>query len=245
MDPGYPRTMTKPKDTKFEAARFTVPIYTVAEGSRHLGVPESTFRTWSSGYKRHDRAGRSRGSGPFVTTVPGTKGHPTIPFVGLIEGTVAASFRNAGVSLQHLKRALRVLEDQIGIKYALASQLLYTDGARILFDYAMETDNEELAVVVTGQRVFVPVVRDYLTRIHYADDRYADRLILPTTKRPLIEVDPRRNFGRPRFVRSGVPVASVLDRFKAGESLASVATDFDLDPADVEDVLRAALPEAA
>jgi uncharacterized protein (DUF433 family) len=42
-----------------------------------------------------------------------------------------------------------------------------------------------------------------------------------------------------------MPVDAVLDRFKAGESLASVAADFDLDPADIEDVLRAALPEAA
>jgi uncharacterized protein (DUF433 family) len=37
----------------------------------------------------------------------------------------------------------------------------------------------------------------------------------------------------------------VLDRFRAGEPLASVARDFDLDHQDVEDVIRAALPPAA
>lgn len=117
---------------KFDDTRFKTPIYTVAEGGRHLGVPESTFRAWATGYVRQDLAGRQRGGDPFITTVPGERGRPTIPFVGLVEGTVAAAFRRAGVSLQHLKHALAVLEQQIGIKYALASRFLYTDGAHSL-----------------------------------------------------------------------------------------------------------------
>lgn len=230
---------------QFDEVRFSVPIYTVAQGSRHLGVPESTFRSWSHGYIRERPTGKPIKGKPFITTFPAKKGHPIIPFVGLVEGTVAASFRRAGVSLQHIRRALDVLEREIGLGHALASRHLFTDGARILFDYANATDDEELAVVVTGQRVFADIVKDYLTRIRYADDDYAAQLILPTTPRPLIEVDPMRNFGKPRFIGSGMPVDAVLDRFKAGESLASVAADFDLDPADIEDVLRAALPEAA
>lgn len=230
---------------QFDEVRFSVPIYTVAEGSRHLGVPESTFRSWSHGYVRERPAGKPIQGKPFITTVPSKKGHPIIPFVGLVEGTVAASFRRAGVSLQHIRRALDVLEKEIGLGHALASRHLFTDGARILFDYAKATDDEELAVVVTGQRVFADIVRDYLTRIRYAQDDYAAQLILPITSRRLIEVDPKRNFGKPRFIGNGVPVDAVIDRFKAGESLASVAADFDLDPADIEDVLRAAIPEAA
>ncbi len=38
---------------------------------------------------------------------------------------------------------------------------------------------------------------------------------------------------------------AVLERFRAGESLESVARDFDLPPNDVEDVIRATLPPAA
>jgi uncharacterized protein (DUF433 family) len=158
---------------------------------------------------------------------------------------VAAAFRKAGVSLQQIRHALRVLEEQIGLEHALASRSLFTDGAHILFDYAEKEGLEELAVVITGQRVFSEVVREYLRRITYAEDDYASRLILPVTSKFLIEVDPLRNFGRPRFIRGGAPLAVVLDRFKAGESLGEVAADFGLEQTEIEDVIRAALPEAA
>lgn len=227
-----------------EDPRFVVPIYTVAEAARHLGVPESTFRSWSHGYVRYSLSDKARSAG-FITTTPAPRGHPVIPFVGLVEGMVAAAFRKAGVSLQQIRRALRILEDQIGLEHALASRHLFTDGGRILYDFAGREGYEELAVVVTGQRVFTEVVKDYLKRISYAKDDYAKRLVLPVTSRLLVEVDPLRNFGRPRFIRGGAPVAAVLDRFKAGESLGDVAADFGLKQADIEDVLRAALPEAA
>ncbi|MDP2623605.1 MAG: DUF433 domain-containing protein [Actinomycetota bacterium] len=237
--------MTDQEQHPFAELRFGIPIYTVAEAARHLGVPESTFRAWSHGYVRQQPSRKPVKGNAFVTTIAARKGQPVVPFVGLVEGMVAAAFRRAGVSLQHIRTALRILEDEIGLEHALASRRLYTDGGRILFDYAKKTDDDELAVVVTGQRVFTDVVKDYLARIRYAQDDYASRLILPVTVRPLIEVDPKRNFGRPRFINSGAPVAAVLNRFKAGESLVSIAADFDLDSSDIEDVLRAALPDAA
>jgi len=46
-------------------------------------------------------------------------------------------------------------------------------------------------------------------------------------------------------VNGGAPVEAVLQRLKAGEPLRSVAKDFDLQTADVEDLVRAALPVAA
>lgn len=158
---------------------------------------------------------------------------------------MAAAFRKAGVSLQQIRRAITILEEQIGLEYALASRNLYMDGGRILYDYAEKERLDELAVVVTGQRVFSEVIRDYLKRITYAPDHYAERLVLPVTSKLLIEVDPLRNFGRPRFISGGAPVSAVLDRFKAGESLGEVAADFGLKQVEIEDVLRAALPEAA
>ena len=109
----------------------------------------------------------------------------------------------------------------------------------------MEGDEDLLTVVVTGGRVFTKVILDYLQRITYADDGWADRLVLPITKRPIVECDPRRGFGRPLFISGGAPMDDVLDRFRAGEPISAVANDFDLHPEDVEDVIRASLPHAA
>jgi uncharacterized protein (DUF433 family) len=183
---------------------------------------------------------------PLITALPAPARLPRIPFVGLAEGMVAAAFRKSGVSMQHIRRSLQVLQQELGVEHALASGRLYTDGSAILYDYATKHGDEEiLTVVLTGQRVFSDVIRDYLQRITYAQDNWAERMVLPITRRHVVEVDPRRAFGQPVFVRGGARMEDALDRFRADEPLASVARDFDLDHQDVEDVIRAALPPAA
>ena len=85
---------------------------------------------------------------------------------GLRRGWCSRHFGNGGVSLQHIRRAVSILDGEIGIEHALASQRVYTDGAVILFDYADALQNDELAgltEVVSRQRVFAPVVREYLS----------------------------------------------------------------------------------
>jgi uncharacterized protein (DUF433 family) len=224
--------------------RFTVPAYSPREAARFLGVPESTLSTWASGYQRSHPGRRPTVSEPILTALRTNQGR-RLPFIGLVEGMVAAAFRSTGVSMQHLRRALALLQEELGIEHALASRKLYTDGAAILYDFARTEAEDLLTVVVTGQRVFTAAVRGYLELIHYAPDRWADQLVLPIGGRRLIVVDPARAFGRPVFVKSGARMEDVLSRFRAGEPLAQVAQDFDLDPQDVEEVIRAALPDAA
>jgi uncharacterized protein (DUF433 family) len=233
-------------ELKKDGLRFETPLYTVGEAARFLDVPERTFGNWAHGYVVHPKGRPAVIGDPILTAVKTPPRYPEIPFVGLIEGTVASAFRRAGVSMQHIRRSLRLLQDEIGIEHALASRRLYTDGASILFDYATsEGDEDLLTVVVTGQRVFTKTILDYLQRITYADDGWADRLVLPITKRLIVECNPRRGFGRPLFISGGAPMEDVLDRFRAGEPISSVAKDFDLHPEDVEDVIRASLPHAA
>ena len=228
--------------------RFTVPLYTAPEAARFLGVPTSTFVTWAKGYVRRPLERPPVQGKPIVTSVEAPRNFPTIPFVGLAEGMVLAAFRRAGVSLQHIRKAVAILEREIGVDHALASRRLYSDGAVILFDYADPRGEEQLAgltEVVSRQRVFSPVVREYLTRIEYARDGWARQLASPTTRDRVVVVDPRRAFGQPIFVHGAAPVESVVGRWKAGESIEHVAEDFGVPPADIEDYLRAALPLAA
>jgi uncharacterized protein (DUF433 family) len=229
-----------------DALRFETPLYTIADAARFLDVPVSTFSTWAHGYEARPKDRPAVKGAPILTAVQTPRRHPEIPFVGLVEGMVAAAFRRAGVSMQHIRRSLKILTDEIGVDHALASSKLYTDGASILYDWATsEQDHMLLTVVLTGQRVFHEVIRDYLQRITYAEDGFAERLVLPLTDRPIVECDPTRGFGQPLFIRGGAPMDAVLDRFRAGEPLRDVAEDFDLDPKDVEDVIRASLPHAA
>ena len=228
--------------------RFEAPLYTLAEAARFLGVPTSTFSTWAKGYVRRPPGRPPVHGDRIVTSVHAARNFPSIPFIGLAEGMVLAAFRQGGVSLQHIRKAVSILDGEIGIEHALASKRVYTDGAVILFDYADAQQDDELAgltEVVSRQRVFAPVVREYLQRIEYAKDGWAKQLVSPTTHDRIVVVDPRRAFGQPIFVHGAAPVESVVSRWKAGEPLAHVARDFGVPPADVEDYLRAAVPLAA
>jgi uncharacterized protein (DUF433 family) len=185
---------------------------------------------------------------PVVTSVEAERGFPAIPFVGVAEGMVLAAFRRGGVSLQHIRAAVSILEREIGIDHALASRRLYTAGAVILYDYADSESDSQLAgltEVVSRQKVFAPVVREYLKRIEYGADGWAVRLVSPATPRPIVVVDPARSFGQPIFIRGAVRVEDVVDRWRAGDPLREVAEDFGVPAEDVEDVLRVALPVAA
>jgi uncharacterized protein (DUF433 family) len=222
--------------------RFTDPLYTAREAGWMLGVPSRTFHTWARGY----RSSTAQSAQPIVSSVEPLPGQRTIPFIGLAEGMVAAGFRRAGVSMQHIRRALVVLDREIGLEHALASRHLYTDGARILYDYAQANDDRELlTTVLSGQRVFADIVRSYLQRLDFDSDEWALRLVLPITDKPLLVVDPARGFGQPLFLDGGAPMEAVLERFRAGEPFTSVADDFDLPTEAVEDLIRAALPNAA
>jgi uncharacterized protein (DUF433 family) len=221
----------------------------VPEAARYLGVPASTFSTWAHGYVRRP-SGRPEVIGaPIVTTVPNTgpAGTATIPFIGLAEGLVLAAVRRAGVPLQRVRPALAKLQDELGLDHVLASRSLYTDGAEVLYDFAeQEGDTPEarsarqLVVVRKDQHVFSDVVNDYLVRMEFAGDGYAQAIRLPQYERANVVADPRRGFGHPTFVHGGARLEDVLGLFQAGEPLEVVAEEYGVPLAELEDALRVA-----
>lgn len=224
--------------------RFTSPLYSLADASRYLGVPASSFRSWARGYETS--IGGRRVEGTPVITALGTPGHrgPAIPFVGLAEGYALTAIRAAGVPLQRIRPALRTLEDEIGVAHALASRRLFTDGAEVLDDYGQSAQDEtaeavrDLVVIRNNQRVFHEVVERYLERITFGDDGYALVIPLPGFSRADVVADARRGFGQPTFVHGGARLEDVVQLFDAGESVAAVAEEFGLTIDEVEDAIR-------
>ncbi|HEY4025322.1 MAG TPA: DUF433 domain-containing protein [Candidatus Dormibacteraeota bacterium] len=218
------------------------------EAAGWLGVPASTFQGWAHGYERAV-AGRPATVGrPIVLSLPTRGREPSIPFLGLAEGLVLSAFRKAGVSLQRIRPALERLDKEVGLEHALASDRLYTDGADVLYDYGTSVDQNlvtELVVVRNQQRVFTPIVRDYLRRITYDSDHWAERIELPGYEHARVIVDLDRAFGRPFLDRTGVRTEDVVDRWLAGDSIAELAGDFGLTGLEVEDVVRAATRQFA
>jgi uncharacterized protein (DUF433 family) len=141
--------------------------------------------------------------------------------------------------------AVDVLASELGLAHALASRRLYTDGAEVLYDYARHAGDtpegdsaRELVVVRNGQRVFTEVVDQYLRRVDFASDGYAQLIRLPQYRVAEVTVDPDHAFGRPRLTHGGAKVDDVIDLFLAGEPVDAVAGEFGLTRDEVEDVLR-------
>lgn len=234
--------------------RFEVPLYTVSEAARHLGVPTSTFSAWAHGYVRQPTEGRNLVSGDaVVTALPvKAKGEASVPFVGLAEGLVLAAIRRAGVPLQRIRPALALLSEQVGLQHALASKHLYTDGAEILFDYAQRHGDtpearsaRQLVVVRKNQYVFNDVVEQYLQRVTFGTDGYVSLIRLPQYREADVVVDPRRGFGQPTFARGGARLEDVLGAFRAGEPLQVLTEEYGVPMTELEDALRVATRVAA
>jgi uncharacterized protein (DUF433 family) len=213
--------------------RFQTPLYTVSQAAQFIGMPRGTLAYWTEG----------NGHRPVVSIQPSTKPRsrdPVMPFVGLTEAFVAATFRRVhGLTLQYIRKALVKIQENLGLEHALASQMLYTDGAKILADESEDDETMRLVEVVSSNVVFTEVVREYLKRIEYADDGWAQQLILPTTHRPVATVNPYRAYGQPLTLHGGARIVDLLDRFHGGENPAEIAQDFAVPEADVLEILRA------
>jgi uncharacterized protein (DUF433 family) len=214
--------------------RVSRPIFTLREAAGYLGIPSSTLHHW---------ARDEEGWGPVITCFPRRGREATLPFIGFAEAHVLSAFRRAGVPMQRIRPAVEVLASTIGVDHALASRRLYTDGAEVLFNYASEHGEgelRELTVVRTGQRQFSELVRDYLERISYGEDGWAEGVRLPAYGRAEVIVDPQRGFGLPLVLHGGARVEDLVDRFVAGDGVADIAEDFGVPEEEVEDVIRVA-----
>ena len=225
--------------------RFDRRLYTVTGAARYVGMPPSTLGTWATGYERRPPGRPVVKQGPVITSL-GTvdASQRTIPFIGLVEATVVQAFRQTGLPLQRIRRALEVLVAQGELEHAVASKKLFSDGANVLYDYAASENDLQLrllTVVSSGQRVFHEVIQQYLTRITFGDN-WATELILPVTERPLLRVVPEVAGGDPVFMTGGAPLSAVRSRIAGGEPLESVAADYDVPIDDIAESLHAIWP---
>lgn len=207
----------------------STPLLTAREAARHLNMPESTLDAWVASSPEH---------APLVhAVIPERRGWPRMPFIAIIEAYVLRSLRELGAPMSDVRLAAEYVRREFGDEYALASQRIATDGVAIFVELA----DKSLVHVRDNQLGIREVLTDYLKFIRWDDQGRPSQLKLrqyPDSARVII--DPRFGWGAPILERSKVPVDSMLELWRNGESIRSVAAEFALSPDVVEDVLRAA-----
>jgi uncharacterized protein (DUF433 family) len=148
--------------------------------------------------------------------------------------------------MRRIRPAVLWLQEHIGLPQALASQRLQTDGAEVLWDYGRQSEDpadqdmvDGLVVVRSGQQVFRPVVRDYLTRVTY-ESGWTRKIFLPQYGSVDVVVDPWLNGGQPTVAGRGIRVTDIVSRLNAQEPVGDVAGDYGLTVREVEEIRRAA-----
>jgi uncharacterized protein (DUF433 family) len=164
----------------------------------------------------------------------------TLSFVNLTEVLALSGFRESGISMQKIRRALDYVGREMNVEHPLATQRILSDGVELFWEYQEKHRGDLLLVNIVrgGQRAFPEAVMRYVREIEWGRDSFASRWWpgAPEAGAGHVVVDPRRAFGSPVIAGTGIRTEDVFLRFSAGEPLAELADD-------LAEVLVAALPK--
>lgn len=206
-----------------------IPAYPQSEAARYAGVPLATLRRW---------IGERDGTRPVIALPDDSDGQ--LSFHNLVEAFVLGGLRHRHrIPLQQLRKdvfELRRLHPKI--EHPLADLDLSTFGRNVFVDTAAYLTN----VSRGGQLGIAELLRPFLDRVERSHTG-AVRLFPVTRQDPnrsprLVTIDPRVAFGRPVIAGTGIPTAVVHERWKAGDSVAALAEDYDRTPEEIEEALR-------
>lgn len=224
-----------PKDIYGGKKPEDVPAYTLREAAALVGVPESTLRSWVRGRTFQKRVGQGRS--PSIIRPPEASG-AFLSFTNVVEAHMLSGLRRRyDLKLDSIRKAVRYVHDELEVAHPLAMERFKTDGVSLFVDRFGRTLNASRE----GQLAMREVLDTYLERIEYRDGRAIRLFPLLRDDAPrLIVVDPRCAFGRPTISGTAVPVTDIRGRFDAGDSIGTLAGDYDLRPEQIEEALRAA-----
>jgi uncharacterized protein (DUF433 family) len=222
--------------------RRVVPAYTVAEAAHYLRMPAGTLRSWVAG-RFYPVAGKSKRSRPLIHLHDSKKQH--LSFINLVEAHVLAAIsRRHGVKLPKVRSALDYVNRQFRVERPLIDQSFQTDGMDLFVDRYGDLINASRE----GQRAMKEIIGVYLKRIErdtrgipiklYPFTRDTQSEAAPASDPRVVVMNPAISFGRPVIAGTGIPVSSIYERYKAGDSVADLAKDFHLEISAIEEAIR-------
>lgn len=217
------------------------PAYSVGEAAHYLRMPEETLRSWVAG-RLYPVAGESRRSRPLIHLDDPKKQH--LSFLNLVEAHVLAAVRRRyGVKLPKVRNALDYVRRQFRVEHPLINEAFQTDG----LDLFVERYGGLINASRDGQQAMKEVIGVYLKRIDWDAKGIPVRLYpftrdtqaaTPSVDPRVVVMNPAVSFGRPVIAGTGIPVLSIYERYKAGDSVADLAQDFRLEISAIEEAIR-------
>jgi uncharacterized protein (DUF433 family) len=208
--------------------RATLPLYTAADASFYLGVPESTLRRWVQPSDDHIA---------LITALPQTGHKPFIPFIGLAEAFILAAARRERLTPRAIREGVEAIKAEYGIDHALAHRMIYFDLVNKEIGISRSEQHHERAR--DRQMQFLDAVAPYLVFLDFGYDDYARRITLP--RFPIrVTASPFVAGGDPIVQKTSVRLRDILSLQKAGASFDEIGEEAGLTADEVEGLLEAA-----
>lgn len=150
-------------------------------------------------------------------------GDYALSFHDLIDLFVAGQLREHGVSLQTLRRVYQRLQLDLRTKHPFCRRELLSDGKTVFLRGLDEHGQEELAEVLTRQRVFPHILLPFLQKIDYDG---ATVLARRWRIADLVVLDPAICFGKPIIEPAGITTAVLADAYHANDKDAELVADW-------------------
>lgn len=211
------------------------PAYGLAEAARYLKLPAATLRSWVVG-RAYPRGNTRATFQPLIQ--PAGNPPPLLSFYNLIEAHVLRSLQTEhGVAIKELRTAIEYAENSLDIRRLLLSKDLSTHAGQVFLDEYGKLIN----LSTSGQLAMRRLLDEYLKRVEWDQWEFPVRLYpyvsaQPTVPRP-IAIDPNIAFGRPIVLKKGISTEAIAARIDAGETVAALAEDYDLEPQEVEEAI--------
>ena len=214
-----------------------LPAYSYTEVARYLHLPVATVRSWCLGQRYQTASGEKFAKRLIPVADPQT---PALSFRNLVEIHVLSAIRRKhGVNMPAVRKAIDYLKRHLDLQSPLSDQQMTTDGK----DLFIERYGELLNISQDGQVEIKNVVSQYLKRIKRDATGIPIRLF-PYTRPDIkdapksVAIDPRVQFGRPCIAGTGIPTSVIAERYKAGDSIAELAKDYDQETLAIEEAIR-------
>jgi uncharacterized protein (DUF433 family) len=162
---------------------------------------------------------------------------PRLSFIDLAEIIVVSRFRQKGVKLSTLRDAHEYARELLRIDYPFAHMNLKTDGVNVLADY--EERHPKASLLALNKRGQLTLPQEVIKALELFDyeAEFAARWF-PAGKEIPIVVDPRYSAGLPSIPKRRLPISILYNRWKGGESIRYLSSDYALPKHVVEEALR-------
>jgi uncharacterized protein (DUF433 family) len=173
-----------------------------------------------------------------IADAPGKR----LSFTNLVEANVLAAIRRThAIAIPKIRAALDFVRQELAVARPLADEQFATNGV----DLFVQRFGELINASRHGQRTLQEQLIAALKRIErehpsgmpirlYAADAQE------RVRSQHVAFDPVIAFGRPVLVRSGTPIAAINARFRAGDSVDTLADEYGVEREAVEEAIRQA-----